>query len=685
MQTITATYDPLDNKLRISAAFRLDAATYARVKAAGFAWAPKQEIFVAPMWTPERADLCIELAGEIGDEDTTLAERAEDRADRFDEYREKRSADAASARANVERITSGIPLGQPILVGHHSEKHARKDAERIENGMRKAVQMWETANYWKARAAGAIRAAKYKELPAVRHRRIKGLEADARKHEKNIEEAQREARVWDKVPRYEWDKQTALATFIAGRTNGGGYSLYSDLSAGRMHGDTAWRLALTRCADREAWARRWLDHIGNRIAYERAMLDESGGIAAEAFDIQVGGRVLLGAEWCAVIRVNRSGGKVVSVTTNARYVSVRGIEEVKDYKPPEPETVEAIAAATKLAPLCNYQSEGCKVMTSEEWKRCMRHSDSYFVEKVKATETVAAHRRRSACSSAEGWKRLPVYLSDAKLAEPPLIGAKPKGRVSFKPKADREEGERIAVETPAPLRREFEPSELPPVRVPREDTPEEAQFKAMKEALRTGNAVHVVSAPQLFPTPPELAARMVAEADIHADMRILEPSAGTGRILDALKAAGHLGACIVRAVEINRQMADRLAYAYPGAVVDCADFLSIDPANWCDPFDCILMNPPFADGADVAHVVHAMRFLKPGGRLVAVMSSGVSFRSDRRTVEFRRLIDELGGTFEALPADTFKASGTGVNTVLLVVDRPEAAAKASETADAAGA
>jgi hypothetical protein len=71
-------------------------------------------------------------------------------------------------------------------LGHHSEKHARKDAERIENGMRKAVKAWETSKYWEYRAKGAIRAAKYKELPAVRAWRIKGLEADLRKLKRNI-------------------------------------------------------------------------------------------------------------------------------------------------------------------------------------------------------------------------------------------------------------------------------------------------------------------------------------------------------------------------------------------------------------------------------------------------------------------------------------------------------------------
>lgn len=83
----TATYSPEDNKLRLYPFARLDADIYQRVKAAGFIWAPKQGLFVAPMWTPEREDLLIELCGEVGDEDTSLVDRAAERAERFEEYR----------------------------------------------------------------------------------------------------------------------------------------------------------------------------------------------------------------------------------------------------------------------------------------------------------------------------------------------------------------------------------------------------------------------------------------------------------------------------------------------------------------------------------------------------------------------------------------------------------------------
>ncbi|PTT78684.1 methyltransferase type 11, partial [Pelomonas sp. HMWF004] len=72
MQTLTATYSPEDNKLRLYASSRLEEALYLRLKDAGFAWAPRQDLFVAPMWTPARADLLLDLCGEIGDEDTSL-------------------------------------------------------------------------------------------------------------------------------------------------------------------------------------------------------------------------------------------------------------------------------------------------------------------------------------------------------------------------------------------------------------------------------------------------------------------------------------------------------------------------------------------------------------------------------------------------------------------------------------
>lgn len=154
----TAT-SPEDKKLRLyplDRLDRLDEDTYREVREAGFRWAPKQELFVAPSWSPEREDLLRVLCGEIEDEDTSLVERAEERAERFDTYRDNRARDGEAARASAAELADAIPLGQPILVGHHSEKRARRDAQRIENGMRRAMKAFETSQYWASRAAGAI-------------------------------------------------------------------------------------------------------------------------------------------------------------------------------------------------------------------------------------------------------------------------------------------------------------------------------------------------------------------------------------------------------------------------------------------------------------------------------------------------------------------------------------------------
>lgn len=196
VQMYRATYSPDDNKLRLYAASRLDPETYKKVHDAGFRWAPRQALFVAPAWTPGREDVLLSLAGEIEDEDSTLAERQEARAERFTGYSGKRASESAQALDEVERLAAMIPPGQPILVGHHSERRARRDAQRIENGMKRAVMLFERAEYWEERARSALLHAKYKERPDVRWRRIKKIEADLRKAEKTIAQSQKYLTMW---------------------------------------------------------------------------------------------------------------------------------------------------------------------------------------------------------------------------------------------------------------------------------------------------------------------------------------------------------------------------------------------------------------------------------------------------------------------------------------------------------
>lgn len=704
MQSISATYSPEDNKLRLYASHRLDAETYARVKAAGFSWAPKQDLFVAPMWTPLRADLAEELAGEIGDEDTSLVDRAEMRSDRFEGYADRRAADADSARRGVEAIAGRFEFGQPILVGHHSERRARKDAERMQNGMRTAVTMWERSEYWTARAAGAVRAAKYKERTDVRHRRIKGIEADQRKAQRDLAELIASARMWAKVPRIEWDRQTEAALYIAGKD--GLYlslphptlpnqvsTLYSEVSAGRMHGDRAWRVALEAIERRAAHVSRWLDHYANRLAYERAMLAEAGGIKAEAFDLQPGGRIKARYGWQVIERVNRRDGQVLSVSVIGQGWTV-GIEEITEYQAPTEESAKAIEAVTKLAPLVNYDAPGRVHMKQAEYLAL--YKDWRGTTTVKATETAAAHRvrtvdnfiaRKHGAKDAPQWGRTEVFLTDGKVTPAPMVGATKRKSTARKiveasgidtaghadPVADeglsREAARAVIAEAMAPTADQVhaEAERLAAAHTAREEREaDRAPYAAMRESLRTGQAVQVVSAPQLFPTPAALAARMVDLACPSIGARVLEPSAGTGRLLAALPGlvptpvdgSRHTCCAHVVAVEISGPLARQLEGQGLAHEVRRADFLDLEPAE-LGTFDVVLMNPPFANAVDVKHIQHARRFLAPGGRLVAICAGGP------RQAE---ALKPIASTWEPLPAGTFAEAGTGVHTVLLTID-----------------
>ena len=84
----------------------------------------------------------------------TESERAA-KAARFRQLAEKQQTlqpgDNFAARERLEMI----PFGQPILVGHHSEKRRRKDLTRIDEHFAKAKEHHDKAAYFRRRAAAA--------------------------------------------------------------------------------------------------------------------------------------------------------------------------------------------------------------------------------------------------------------------------------------------------------------------------------------------------------------------------------------------------------------------------------------------------------------------------------------------------------------------------------------------------
>jgi len=176
------------------------------------------------------------------------------------------------------------------------------------------------------------------------------------------------------------------------------------------------------------------------------------------------------------------------------------------------------------------------------------------------------------------------------------------------------------------------------------------QERTRFDALRKRKPVRAVSAFNLFQTPPGIASMMADRLGDVNGLRILEPSAGLGRLVHAVGVHGPDW----RLVEQNADCCAEL-YRFGLRLVQ-SDFLDCDAARLGGMFDCIVMNPPFKLGRDIKHIAHAMKLLKPGGRLVALC-----FNGKRQNEKLRPLVD----SWDVLPPGSFKSEGTNASVALV--------------------
>jgi hypothetical protein len=193
---------------------------------------------------------------------------------------------------------------------------------------------------------------------------------------------------------------------------------------------------------------------------------------------------------------------------------------------------------------------------------------------------------------------------------------------------------------------------------------------AIEAASETGKVAH--------PNPLDFfwTSREVAEMACHrlgmgdGWKRTMEPSAGEGHlILPLVDWFGMPTTDQLSLVEMDPKRCLALGRAGLDPYVTQSDFLALDPMA-IHPFARILMNPPFGRGNDVKHIDHALNFLAPSGRLVAIASAALSGRGDTATAALRANIEAWGGSIDPLPEGSFKHAGTSVATVMVVVDRP---------------
>lgn len=104
-------------------------------------------------------------------------ERKLEKAERYDSYAINAKTRADNSCEKAAGMGSVIPMGQPILVGHYSERRHRKAIERIDRNMQKSVEETQKAEYFSDKARRLSRAGEELESRQFVGNRI----ADAKK------------------------------------------------------------------------------------------------------------------------------------------------------------------------------------------------------------------------------------------------------------------------------------------------------------------------------------------------------------------------------------------------------------------------------------------------------------------------------------------------------------------------
>lgn len=165
----------------------------------------------------------------------------------------------------------------------------------------------------------------------MRARRIKGLEANLRKQERNKQEAVTKLMLWSKAGlTIEQARKIAnICSVTVCEVDGSRWSAWDVLRPDeeRYSRCPAWTVDQVREKVQEVYGeylphcQRWIDHLTRRIAYEQAMLAGDGGTVADQTAPEKGGAVRCWvcrnpSEWLTILKVNK-----VSVTVGDNWGS----------------------------------------------------------------------------------------------------------------------------------------------------------------------------------------------------------------------------------------------------------------------------------------------------------------------------------------------------------------------------
>lgn len=203
--TVTITHTPADGTLA-SGATRPYAAI---LKANGWKWSRNLGAWSIPHSRDQRprldritrttAALCAagatveqaieNVAVDPAEREANRAARLDDRRDALTAKAARKQGDSQAAHERVDAIAGMIPLGQPILVGHHSEGRHRRNLDRIDRGMRQSIAAHRESSAATHTAEASAKHERHRMSGPATMRRIEKLDAEQRKDARSLADA----------------------------------------------------------------------------------------------------------------------------------------------------------------------------------------------------------------------------------------------------------------------------------------------------------------------------------------------------------------------------------------------------------------------------------------------------------------------------------------------------------------
>ncbi len=187
------------------------------------------------------------------------------------------------------------------------------------------------------------------------------------------------------------------------------------------------------------------------------------------------------------------------------------------------------------------------------------------------------------------------------------------------------------------------------------------------DRLMGGESVNIKKEFQFFGTPDKLADRLIMLAQINDHNAILEPSAGQGAILAAIKRAC-FSLALVDYYELMSENIAILEKNFSPASLKGGDFLR-ESVGQTKRYDRIIANPPFSKNQDIDHIYTMWDCLAQGGRIVTIASKHWQFSTNKKETEFREFLEENNAEIIEVNAGEFKESGTNIATVIIVLNK----------------